>query len=188
MTTLHERGEQNTSMKLATDSPATNAADDVTAEPTHNPYKLDFVRVGADRRDFRRHDLEQQSISVSRWADGGPDGGAARDPETFGRLIDLSAGGARIRTSKRHAKAEGRIRVRLELPAYAGISPFITAAGDDGQTAPRATREWVGHIEVARVRPVAGRDEVEVAGRLVDMADVDRGMLGLYLSTQPLAA
>ena len=41
---------------------------------------------------------------------------------------------------------------------------------------------------MARVRPVAGRDEVEIAGRLVDMADTDRGMLGLYLSTQPLAA
>ncbi len=43
-------------------------------------------------------------------------------------------------------------------------------------------------MEVARVRSVIGRDEVEVAGRLVDMADTDRGMLGLYLSTQPLAA
>ncbi len=30
--------------------------------------------------------------------------------------------------------------------------------------------------------------EYDVAGRLVDMEDIDRGMLGLYLSTQPLAA
>ena len=148
----------------------------MAAEP--NPYRIDFKRTGADRRDFRRHDLEQQSITVSRWAD-------ERDPQSFGRLIDLSAGGARIRAAKAQAPAApGRIRVRLELPAYAGISPFISA---DGAT-PRPTREWVGHMEVARVRPVAGRDEVEIAGRLVDMADVDRGMLGLYLSTQPLAA
>jgi hypothetical protein len=29
---------------------------------------------------------------------------------------------------------------------------------------------------------------MEVAGRLVDMDELDRGMLSLYLSTQPLAA
>ena len=155
---------------------ADTITDDATA--TTNPYRLDFKRTGADRRDFRRHDLEQQSIPVSRWAD-------ERDPQTFGRLIDLSAGGARIRTGRTDAILGGRIRVRIELPAYAGISPFIELA--DG--APRATREWVGHMEVARVRPVAGRgDEVEVAGRLLDMGEADRGMLGLYLSTQPLAA
>ena len=174
MTTLHERSEQiesATSIKIATGFPA--------AEPTppRDPYKLDFKRTGADRRDYRRHDLEQQDIRVSRWAD-------AREPESFGRLVDLSASGVRIRTAKHTVQPDGRIRVRLELPAYAGISPFIDAT--DG--APRPTREWVGHMEVARVRPVAGRDEVEVAGRLIDMADHDRGMLGLYLSTQPLAA
>jgi hypothetical protein len=162
---------------LPQQTPSTPAGTDAAGEPTVNPYKIDFVRTGADRRDFRRHDLEQQSITVSRWAD-------EREPITFGRLIDLSASGARIRAGKRHATPGGRIRVRLELPAYAGISPFIALA--DGQ--PRPTREWVGHMEVARVRPLTGRDEVEVAGRLVDMGDADRGMLGLYLSTQPLAA
>jgi ABC-type dipeptide/oligopeptide/nickel transport system ATPase subunit len=30
--------------------------------------------------------------------------------------------------------------------------------------------------------------EIEIAGRLLDMEEMDRGMLGLYLSTQPLAA
>ena len=30
--------------------------------------------------------------------------------------------------------------------------------------------------------------DLDIAGRLVDMDEVDRGMLGLYLSTQPLAA
>ena len=162
MMNLHQDGEMN---------PA--ADDDSVVES----YKIDFRRVGADRRDHRRHDLEGQSITVSRWAE-------AREPERFGRLIDLSAGGVRIRTTRQQATAAGTIRVRLELPAYAGISPFIAAA--DGQ--PRPTREWVGHMEVARVRPVAGRDEVEVAGRLLDMSHADRGMLGLYLSTQPLAA
>ena len=172
MTTLHERDEQDGSDTSIQITPA------AAAPAARDPYKLDFVRTGADRRDFRRHDLEQQAISVSRWAD------ANREPQSFGRLVDLSASGVRIRTAKQHVQPDGRIRLRLELPAYAGISPFIDASG----TAPRATREWVGHMEVARIRPVAGRDEVEVAGRLVDMADHDRGMLGLYLSTQPLAA
>ena len=38
-----------------------------------------------------------------------------------------------------------------------------------------------------RVQRIGG-NELEVAGRLLDMEDMDRGMLGLYLSTQPLAA
>ena len=42
-------------------------------------------------------------------------------------------------------------------------------------------------MAVCRVQPI-GYDEVELAGRLLDMEDMDRGMLGLYLSTQPLAA
>ncbi len=171
MTTLHEQNEQTPSAQTPADAPAEPVA-------TRDPYKLDFVKTGADRRDHRRHDLEQQSIGVSRWHD------QQREPQSFGRLVDLSAGGVRIRATRGSVQPDARIRLRLELPAYAGISPFITTA--DGS--PRATREWVGHMEVARVRPVAGRDEVEVAGRLVDMADTDRGMLGLYLSTQPLAA
>jgi hypothetical protein len=172
MTTLHDRDEQGKSAAPTEGTPAVGATD-------RNPYKIDFVRTGADRRDFRRHDLEQQSINVSRWAE------SNREPQRFGRLVDLSASGVRIRTPKTQVQPDGRIRLRLELPAYAGISPFIDATDSAD---PRPTREWVGHLEIARVRPVAGRDEVEVAGRLVDMADHDRGMLGLYLSTQPLAA
>ena len=175
MTTLHERNEQDGSATTPVQSTPATATE--SAVP-RDPFKLDFRRTGADRRDFRRHDLEQQSIPVSRWA-------GSREPETFGRLVDLSASGVRIRTPKGTVRPDGRIRLRLELPAYAGISPFIDASDT---ASPRPTREWVGHLEVARVRPVTGHDEVEVAGRLVDMADADRGMLGLYLSTQPLAA
>ena len=48
-------------------------------------------------------------------------------------------------------------------------------------------REWVGWMTVRRVDP---RDDgnYDVAGPLVDMEEMDRGMLGLYLSTQPMAA
>jgi hypothetical protein len=42
-------------------------------------------------------------------------------------------------------------------------------------------------MAVCRVRDT-GDGEVEVAGRLLDMEEIDRGMLGLYLSTQPIAA
>lgn len=143
-----------------------------------NPYKINFSNPNADRREHRRHDMEQQGIQVSRWD------GTKRAPKEFGRLVDLSAGGVRIRTNQTNVKPDGQIRVRLELPAYAGISPFIDASSET----PQPKREWVGWMSIARVRPSAKQGEVELAGRLVDMDDMDRGMLGLYLSTQPLAA
>jgi hypothetical protein len=145
---------------------------------TRNPYKIDFSSSAADRRQHRRHDMEQQGIAVSRWD------GTKRAPKDFGRLVDLSAGGARIRTNQTNVKADGQIRVRLELPTYAGISPFIDASSET----PQPKREWVGWMSIARVLPTARQDEVELAGRLEDMDEMDRGMLGLYLSTQPLAA
>ena len=129
-----------------------------------------------DRREHRRHDLEQQGISVQRW-----DG--RRSADVIGRIVDISAGGVRIRTSQRGIRNDHQVRVRLELPPFAGISPFIdTAAGR-----PEPKQEWVGWMAVCRVLEV-GDGEVEIAGRLLDMEEMDRGMLGLYLSTQPLAA
>lgn len=132
---------------------------------------------GVERRVHRRHDMEQQGIAVERW-----DG--ARKARTFGHIVDISAGGVRIRTNDAASvRADNQIRVRLELPAYAGICPFVdTTAGQ-----PQPKREWVGWMAVARVKKTAGQ-EYEVAGSLIDMEEMDRGMLGLYLSTQPLAA
>jgi hypothetical protein len=132
---------------------------------------------GAERREFRRHDLETQSITVDRWD------ASRRRGETFGRLVDLSAGGVRIRTNQKDIRPDKQIRVRLELPNYAGISPFLDTT--DKQLKPKT--EWVGWMAVTRVKQVDG-ETVDVAGRLVDMEEIDRGMLGLYLSTQPLAA
>ena len=129
-----------------------------------------------DRREHRRHDLEQQGIAVERW-----DG--RRGSDVIGRIVDISAGGVRMRTSQRGIRSDHQVRVRLELPAFAGISPFIdTATGR-----PRPKQEWVGWMAVCRVIDT-GDGEVEIAGRLLDMEEMDRGMLGLYLSTQPLAA
>jgi hypothetical protein len=134
---------------------------------------------GDDRREHRRHDLEQQGLTVERWEGAARRGGGA----VLGQIVDISAGGVRIRTSEPNLRPDHQIRVRLELPAYAGICPFVDTTGQQ----PEPKREWVGWMAVCRVRPL-GQNEVEVAGRLLDMEDMDRGMLGLYLSTQPLAA
>jgi hypothetical protein len=132
---------------------------------------------GAERRLHRRHDLEQQSITIDRWD------GTKRVGKNFGQIVDLSAGGVRIRTEQVNIRPDQQVRVRIELPVYAGICPFIDASNQD--LTPK--REWVGWMAVARVNKVDEK-RVDVAGRLVDMDEMDRGMLGLYLSTQPLAA
>jgi len=132
---------------------------------------------GDERRQHRRHDLEQQSLTIDRWD------GARRVGKTFGQIVDLSAGGVRIRTEQTQIRPDQQVRVRIELPDYAGISPFIDAS--DKTLTPK--REWVGWMAVARVNKV-DNNCVDIAGRLVDMDEMDRGMLGLYLSTQPLAA
>jgi hypothetical protein len=132
---------------------------------------------GSERRVFRRHDLEQQSIEVKRVDSG------KQDAAILGRIMDISAGGVRVRTGKVDVRPDHQIRVRLELPDYAGICPFIDNSGE--QLSPK--REWTGWMTVARVTD-AGEDQMDVAGRLVDMDEMDRGMLKLYLSTQPLAA
>jgi hypothetical protein len=133
-------------------------------------------KSGAERRQHRRHDLEQQGLPIDRWD------GARRVGKAFGQIVDISAGGVRIRTEQKDIKADHQIRVRLELPEYAGISAFI-----DNSDGLKPKREWVGWMAVTRVANVDDK-RVDVAGKLVDMDEIDRGMLGLYLSTQPLAA
>src|SRR5271168_2462211 len=73
------------------------------------------TKSGSERREHRRHDLETQDIVIDRW-----DGGR-RTGKNFGKLVDLSAGGVRIRTNQENVKPDNQNRVRLELPAYAGI-------------------------------------------------------------------
>jgi hypothetical protein len=136
------------------------------------------LRLTADeRREHRRHDMEQQSIPVERWD------GTRRLGKPFGQIVDISAGGVRIRTEQKDVKPDHQIRVRMELPAYAGIHAFIDSSGSSLEP----KREWIGWMAVCRVQKVDSKN-VELAGRLVDMDELDRSMLGLYLSTQPLAA
>lgn len=142
-------------------------------------YKIEVKAdsTGADRRQHRRHDMERQSIQIDRIDT------SKKDAAVLGQILDLSAGGVRIRTDRTDVRPDHQIRVRLQLPNYAGISPFIDTSNGD----PQPKREWVGWMAVARVQKVSDRQS-ELAGRLVDMDEMDRGMLGLYLSTQPLAA
>lgn len=129
----------------------------------------------AERRKHRRHDLEDQELTVERWDS------MRRAGETLGTILDLSAGGIKFRTKAKDIKPESHVRVKLTLPNYAGISPFVDIA--DGM---KPKTDWVGWLLVTRV--VTRGNRSEVAGRLVDMNPTDRGMLGLYLSTQPIAA
>ena len=47
-----------------------------------------------------------------------------------------------VRTADADVRPDQQIRVRLELPAFAGINPFIDTRGDD----PKPSREWVGWL------------------------------------------
>lgn len=148
---------------------------------------------GSERRAHRRHDLEGREIIVERVEDSGELklAGAAKKAESsegkkkakpLGRLVDLSAGGVRLRTTDRNASIGSQIRVKIELPAFAGISPFVDHSGPRI----RPKREWTGWMTVVRVTDFGG--EREIGCRLDDLDELDRGMLSLYLSTQPLAA
>jgi hypothetical protein len=121
--------------------------------------------------------LGGQTLQVNRWD------AARKKAAPLGHLVDLSAGGVRLRTDDTNILRDSQIRVRIELPSYAGICPFIDTSAGEAQP----KNEWVGWLAVSRVSRVSEK-QVDVAGRLVDMEEMDRGMLGLYLSTQPLAA
>jgi len=133
-------------------------------------------RQRPERRQHRRHDLQQQTISVRRC------GTQSQEGEELGQVVDLSCGGLRIRTGPCGLRPDQQVRIRLELPTYAGISPFVDTSGPSLR--PRS--DWVGWMAVSRVEQL-DENQCEVAGRLMDMDELDRGMLGLYLSTQPLA-
>jgi hypothetical protein len=142
-----------------------------------NKFKLAVEPKGSERREHRRYELGGQTLSVNRWDT------RKREPLNFGYLMDLSAGGVRVRTNQANIKPDHQIRVRLEMPSYAGICPFVET--HTGAAKPK--NEWVGWLAVSRVQKLT-ETEYDVAGRLIDMDEMDRGMLGLYLSTQPLAA
>src|SRR4051812_30423818 len=91
----------------------------MTTNQNQMVQETETIKIGADRRVHRRHDMEQQGIAVDRWD------GTRRAGKSFGQIVDISAGGVRIRTTSKDVRADAQIRLRLELPEYAGISPFI---------------------------------------------------------------
>jgi hypothetical protein len=175
MTTLHERENQDE----RNDDQESATATELQAQPFHDASMVATGKTGTgrERRQHRRHDLAQQGILVDRWDS------KRRVGKAFGQIVDISAGGVRIRTGEQNIRPDGQIRLRLELPDYAGISPFIDNSG--GKLNPK--REWIGWMAISRVQKIDSA-RVDIAGQLIDMDEIDRGMLGLYLSTQPLAA
>jgi hypothetical protein len=129
-----------------------------------------------ERRKHRRHDMEMQNIVVERWD-------AMREHGvSLGTIVDISPGGIRLRARHAGITPDTHIRLRIKLPTYAGISPFIDHENDH-----KPKSDWVGWMVVTRVERRAD-GFTDIAGRLVDMDEVDQGMFGLYLSTQPMAA
>ena len=97
--------------------------------------KIQGAGSGADRRIHRRHDLEPQGITVKRID------ANRRQSEALGEIVDISAGGVRIRTSDAKFRADNQVRVKLELPDYAGICPFVdTTAGSRRSPSARMDR------------------------------------------------
>ena len=102
-----------------------------------------------ERRSHRRYDMESQGITVERC------GAGPQRRETLGQIVDLSAMGVRVRTKDASVKVDNQIRIRIDLPAYAGIHPFVdTATGE-----PQPKREWAhssgknDHATPDRVEP-----------------------------------
>ena len=130
----------------------------------------------SDRRRDRRRSFEGRQLVVEQV-----------DAKTFrafkiGMLIDLSTNGLRFKTGDTTLSEGSIVQIRLTLPSFTGISPFLVRNGT-----PVPSSQWTGWITVARV--VERLDGThDVAGEMMGLDEVDLGMLGLYLSTQPLAA
>lgn len=144
--------------------------------------QMTLVR-GIERRAHRRHDLLSREVPVT--TPGIPVNGK-RGPVVLGHLVDVSAGGIRMRADKdqlHKLRLKSQIEVTIELPAFAGISAFVDRSGPQI----RPTRTWTGTMTVTRLSS-AGEDEIDIGARLDSIDALDQGMLSLYLSTQPLAA
>lgn len=138
-------------------------------------FESDTIKLPIERRRHRRTELEMCHYAVERYD-------ALNRGSYLGEIINISASGVKVRTRDGDIRLGAQLRIRLRLPAYAGIFPFVSSDGTS-----RGCDEWTGWMTITRVR--ANNDgSFEVAGRLVDMREIDRGMLQLYLSAQPLAA
>ncbi|MGF1634868.1 MAG: PilZ domain-containing protein [Phycisphaerae bacterium] len=132
------------------------------------------LTLDSERRRWKRKDIAWRDLEIDRMVPG------TLKSESLGRIVDMSAGGIKVHVSQ-HIPIGTQIYVRLRLPAFAGISPFLA------EGALRPASQWVGYVHVARIT----RDEngqFEAGLEMLDLDDRNRGMLGLYLSTMPAAA
>lgn len=138
------------------------------------------ARLGQERRQTHRHELypsaPSEPISIEFAASG-----VAQGP-VIGELLDLSASGYRIETRDATLSPGSDVSVRLRLPTSLGINPFFTA-GDRGEP----TNEALVKLTVLR-RFEREPGVYEIGGTIDGLDENQRGMLRLYLSTQPLAA
>lgn len=147
------------------------------AEDAPTTLRISDAPGFAERRRWRRHELLGPQVVVERWD-------AARATAVpLGEILDLSAGGVRIRTGDPTIHPGQVVHIRLRLPSHAGIAPFVSYAAESLQP----SCEWVGRLAV--LRKFEREDgTIDLGGRLLGMDQSTRGMLGLYLSIQPLAA
>jgi hypothetical protein len=140
-------------------------------------HKSVASKPATERRVHRRLPMENHNLQVQRIDR------RAGQPVAFGQLMDISASGVRIRVNDGKLEPQRQLRIRLQLPTFGMIAPFLSAHSRRVQP----SNDWTGWMEVCRVHQV---DEYhwDVAGRMLDMREMERGMLGLYLSTQPMAA
>lgn len=162
---------------------AKHVQDDNPAHPAiacirpHVPAARMGGRPVAERRRHRRHELSEPMILAERLDP------AKQAAEPLGLILDLSAGGVRLRAADPTLRPGAVVDIRLRLPDHAGISPFVCQ--QRGELQP--TREWIGQLAI-QWRIEADDGHFELGGRLIGLEDANRGMFGLYLSTQPLAA
>ena len=125
------------------------------AKSTQSSLKLTTQPAGAERRDHRRYDLGGQTLSVSRWD------GRRRQASELGYIMDVSAGGVRVRMpAAPDIRPDSQVRVRLEMPSYAGICPFI----DTTHVQPRPKNEWIGWLAVSLSASAEEKEQARLVG------------------------
>jgi hypothetical protein len=105
----------------------------------------------------------------------------------LGSIVDLSVSGLRLVTQDPSLKPGTSVDIRLRLPEHAGVRPFAGNADQDGGLRLRPADEWAGQLLIRR-RIDREDGTFEIGGELTGISAIDRGMLGLYLSIQPVAA
>ena len=133
-----------------------------------------------ERRQARRHEVlsadAMQPVMVEHAASNGSQG------PVIGTLLNLSSSGFRIGTRDSFLKPGRKLQVRLQLPNHAGISAFLKSDALRG-----ATNEATVELNILR-RIEREPGFFELGGTIEGLAQEQRDMLRLYLSTQPLAA